>query len=216
MNKKTTVISALRQEYNLNELLEENVYAHPLKQFSTWFEEATAGDIYEPNAMILSTIKDGQPRSRTVLLKGISEVGFEFYSNYDSDKGQEMAVSDKVALLFYWDRLQRQVRIEGVVERLPEAISDAYFSSRPRGSQIGAWVSNQSEVIESKAVLEKKLVEYSEKFGDDATIPRPPQWGGYVVVPTKIEFWQGRPSRLHDRLLYTLMDNSWKISRLSP
>lgn len=216
MNQKMTKISALRQDYNLNELLEENVFADPIKQFAKWFEDAAQGDIYEPNAMILSTVKDNQPRSRTVLLKGFSETGFEFYTNYASDKGKEMANQPNVSLLFHWDKLQRQVRIEGKVERLPSVVSDAYYQTRPRGSQVGAWVSEQSEVIESREFLENKLAYFTEKFGEENPIPRPDHWGGYIVKPAKIEFWQGRPSRLHDRLLYTFTGENWKISRLSP
>lgn len=216
MNKKTTNISDLRQEYNLGELHQESSPDDPFKQFGKWFDEAVAGDIYEPNAMVLSTVDEKQPRSRVVLLKGLSTEGFDFYTNYNSHKGNEIAANNTVSLLFYWDRLQRQVRIEGKVVKLPPQVSDEYFSSRPRGSQLGAWVSDQSEVIDNKKVLEDKQLLLTNKFGEELPIPRPEHWGGYRVIPERIEFWQGRPSRLHDRILYTLEGNQWSISRLSP
>lgn len=216
MNDNLTKVSDLRKEYNLNELLEENISSDPIVQFTKWFDEALAGNIYEPNAMILSTTIRNQPRSRVVLLKGLSEGGFEFYTNYTSDKGQEIKTNNNVSLLFYWDRLQRQVRIEGIVEQLPAAISDVYFNSRPRGSQLGAWVSDQSSVIGNREVLEKKQEQLLVQYGEDKAIPRPVHWGGYVVKPQLIEFWQGRASRLHDRLQYTYKDENWQITRLSP
>lgn len=216
MGDKMNKISDLRRNYDLNHLVKENVSDNPFTQFATWFEEAMNGDIYEPNAMILSTVVDNQPKSRTVLLKGFDENGFVFYTNYDSDKGREMEANQKVGLLFYWDKLQRQVRIEGTVSKVSVKDSTAYYHSRPRGSQLGAWASNQSEVIENEQVLVDSLAHFTKKFENEEIIPKPDNWGGYVVAPTKIEFWQGRPSRLHDRLVFDLEGSNWNISRLSP
>lgn len=216
MSDKPTKISDLRQDYTLNHLVKENVSDNPLTQFATWFEEAVNGDIYEPNAMTLSTVSKNQPKSRIVLLKALEDDGFVFYSNYDSDKGEQMAENNQVSLLFYWDRLQRQVRIEGTVSRISEETSTAYFQSRPRSSQLGAWASNQSEVIENEQVLVDQLEFFTKKFAELEVLPKPENWGGYMVKPSKIEFWQGRPSRLHDRLVFDLVDTNWKISRLSP
>lgn len=216
MSEKLSQISDLRQNYTLNSLLKENVSDNPFTQFAVWFEDAVNGDIYEPNAMILSTVSENQPKSRTVLLKALENDGFVFYSNYDSHKGEQMADNNKVSLLFYWDRLQRQVRIEGTVSRISEEISTAYFKSRPRSSQLGAWASKQSEVIENEQVLVEQLEFFTKKFEGIEVLPKPENWGGYVVKPNKIEFWQGRPSRLHDRLVFDLIDSDWKISRLSP
>lgn len=216
MSNKPTQISDLRQNYTLNHLVKENVSDNPLTQFANWFEEAVNGDIYEPNAMTLSTVSKNQPKSRIVLLKALETDGFVFYSNHDSDKGEQMAVNNKVSLLFYWDRLQRQVRIEGTVSRISEETSTAYFQTRPRSSQLGAWASNQSEVIENEQVLVDQLEFFTKKFAGLEVLPKPENWGGYMVKPSKIEFWQGRPSRLHDRLVFDLVDTNWKISRLSP
>ncbi len=216
MSEKLTQISDLRQNYSLNQLVERNVSKNPFTQFAAWFEEAANGDIYEPNAMILSTVSQNQPKSRTVLLKALEPDGFVFYSNYDSHKGEQMAENNRVSLLFYWDRLQRQVRVEGTVSMVSEEISTAYFQSRPRSSQLGAWASKQSEVIANEQFLVDQLEFYTQKFADVEVIPKPENWGGYIVKPTKIEFWQGRPSRLHDRLVFDLVDSNWKISRLSP
>lgn len=216
MSTKPTKISDLRKNYTLNELLEENVSESPFDQFHNWFEEAVKGDIYEPNAMSLSTLEGGQPKSRVVLLKGFDKEGFVFYSNYDSHKGIQMTENNKVALLFFWDKLQRQVRVEGEVIKLPESISKAYFNSRPRESQLGAWASKQSEIIENGEVLVKNLAYYTKKFENEKVIPKPQHWGGYCVIPSKIEFWQGRPSRLHDRIVYQLEAGKWNTYRLSP
>ena len=166
--------------------------------------------------MILSTVEDKQPKSRTVLLKGFDENGFVFYSNYDSDKGLQMEANSHVSLLFYWDKLQRQVRIEGTVSRIPESVSESYFQSRPRQSQLGAWASRQSKVIENAQVLVDDLAFYTAKFANAEVISKPLNWGGYVVNPNKIEFWQGRPSRLHDRIVFELDNGDWNTCRLSP
>jgi pyridoxamine 5'-phosphate oxidase len=214
MNK--TDVAALRQTYSQNELLEENVLENPFKQFEKWFKEAFDVQILEPNAMTLSTVSDGKPHARIVLLKGFDENGFVFYTNYLSSKGNEVAQTPFVSLTFFWSDLERQVRIEGSIEKVSELESDYYYHSRPRGSQIGAWVSNQSSVIKGREVIEQRLAELEKEFKDEEIIPRPAHWGGYCVYPERIEFWQGRPNRLHDLILYTKFGDNWKIERLSP
>jgi pyridoxamine 5'-phosphate oxidase len=214
MNKAS--VADLRINYVTNELLEKNVFNDPVQQFEIWFKDAKDSGIREPNAMVLSTIEDNKPSSRVVLLKGFDPEGFVFYTNYLSDKGIQMAETPFVSLNFFWDILERQVRIEGAVEKVSDKDSDEYYWSRPRGSQIGAWVSNQSSVVETREVLQEKLDYFEAKFKDTEVIPRPPHWGGYLVRPEKIEFWQGRPNRLHDRLLFSHNGAAWKIERLSP
>ncbi|MFD2522479.1 pyridoxamine 5'-phosphate oxidase [Emticicia soli] len=213
MNKKTDVAS-LRLNYLLNELVEENVLENPIKQFEKWFNEAVDAKVLEPNAMHLATISNGKPHGRIVLLKGFDENGFVFFTNYESNKGKEMAEVPFASLTFFWGGMERQVRIEGQIEKTSAAESDEYFQVRPRGSQIGAWVSKQSSVV-SREELEARQQQLEAQYGD-GFIPRPPHWGGYRLIPEKIEFWQGRPSRLHDRILFTDIDGSWKIERLSP
>lgn len=214
MNK--TDVAALRQSYTRNELLEENVLENPIKQFGKWFSEALNAQILEPNAMTLSTVSGGRAHGRIVLLKGFDENGFTFYTNYKSNKGNEVAETPFASLTFFWGDLERQVRIEGSIEKVSGAESDEYFHSRPRGSQIGAWVSNQSSVIAGREVIEQRLAELENEFKDVVIIPRPTHWGGYCVNPERIEFWQGRPNRLHDRILFTKVGDDWKIERLSP
>lgn len=214
MNK--TDVAALRQSYTRNELLEENVLENPIKQFGKWFTEALNAQILEPNAMILSTVSDGKPHGRVVLLKGFDENGFSFYTNYRSNKGNEVAETPFASLTFFWGELERQVRVEGSIEKVSGEESDEYFHSRPRGSQIGAWVSNQSSVISGREVIEERLTELENEFKGLDVIPRPTHWGGYCVKPERIEFWQGRPNRLHDRILFTKVGDNWKIERLSP
>ena len=208
----------LRQEYKKHELLESSVYSDAIKQFELWFEEAQKAKIPEPNALTLSTVnEEGKPSSRVVLLKNVSESGFTFFTNYHSRKGKDLANNPNGYMNFLWLELERQVRISGVITKVSEAETAAYFHSRPRGSQIGAWVSYQSEIIASREVLEQNLVLMEEKFRDVEVIPVPDYWGGYRLIPETIEFWQGRPNRLHDRILYTKqVDNSWNIVRLSP
>ena len=209
-------IADIRKEYSALSLKASEVDANPVDQFLTWFDMALNAEIMEPNAMTLSTIEENKPTSRIVLLKGVENEQFVFYTNYNSSKGKQMAISPYVSLNFFWPELERQVRIEGIVKKVDADTSDAYFKSRPRGSQIGAWVSPQSESIESREILEKRLEEIELKF-KDKEVERPPHWGGYSVNPSIVEFWQGRPSRLHDRIRYTFSESkNWKIERLAP
>lgn len=209
-------IADIRKEYTALSLKSSEVDKNPVDQFLSWFNMALNAKIMEPNAMTLSTVENSKPSSRVVLLKGVENQEFVFYTNYNSSKGEQMAASPEVALTFFWPELERQVRIEGSVQKVDESTSDAYFKSRPRSSQIGAWVSPQSEVIENRGVLDKRLEEVELKF-KDKEVERPNHWGGYTVKPNLIEFWQGRPSRLHDRIQYTLNEaEGWKIDRLAP
>ncbi|MEH1940329.1 MAG: pyridoxamine 5'-phosphate oxidase [Nostoc sp.] len=210
-------VADLRKDYTLEGLSELEVDLNPFIQFKKWFDQALAAQLPEPNAMTIATATpDGKPSARMVLLKDFDERGFVLFTNYNSHKGQELAENPQAALVFWWAELERQVRITGYVEKVSETESDQYFHSRPANSRLGAWVSNQSEVIQSREVLERRLQEFKSKY-ENEEIPRPPHWGGLRVIPTEIEFWQGRPSRLHDRLLYSRLDNStWNIQRLSP
>ncbi len=205
-----------RKDYTKNVLDKDHVAANPIEQFSIWYGEYANTEAIDPNAMTLSTINlSGKPTSRIVLLKGITKSGFEFYTNYESHKGKEIENCPWVCLNFFWPELERQVRVEGKVEKVSPEESDEYFNSRPLGSRIGAWASPQSQVIESREVLEENLKKYTEDFAQD--VKRPAFWGGYRVVPFQVEFWQGRASRLHDRLIYTQEENGlWKIERLAP
>ncbi|MBE9208450.1 pyridoxamine 5'-phosphate oxidase [Nostoc sp. LEGE 06077] len=212
-----TTIADLRKDYTLQDLTETEVDPNPFIQFKKWFEQALAAQLPEPNAMTLATATpDAKPAARMVLLKDFDERGFVFFTNYNSQKGQELAENPQAALVFWWAELERQVRICGHVEKVSETESDGYFESRPSQSRLGAWVSQQSEVIESRELLEQRMQVFQSKY-ENQEIPRPPHWGGLRVIPSEIEFWQGRPSRLHDRLLYTRLDDgNWKIERLSP
>ena len=207
----------LRKEYMQRGLAEGDVDDDPIRQFQAWFDAARAASPFEPNAMALATVgADGRPSVRMVLLKGLDERGFVFYTNYESRKGRELEDTPWAALDFFWPEMERQVRVEGNVERVTAEESDNYFHSRPVGSQLGAAASRQSEVIPDRDVLERRVAELGEQYRDQE-IPRPEYWGGYRVVPDFIEFWQGRLNRLHDRLRYRLSaDGSWKIERLSP
>lgn len=214
----TDRIAKIRKEYTQETLQESEVALDPSRQFEYWFQEALRAELPEPNAMFLSTVDaDGFPNGRVVLLKGLDARGFVFYTNYGSKKGQELASNAMASLTFFWQELERQVRVRGRVERVSEAESDEYFASRPRGSQIGAWVSEQSTVIQSREVLEERTQAYEARFANQE-VPRPPHWGGYRVLPFELEFWQGRHSRLHDRIRYRLDEptGTWLIERLSP
>ncbi len=210
-------VAALRKDYQFQGLSETDADRNPFKQFQVWFDQALAAQLPEPNAMTVATVtKSGKPRARVLLLKNFDERGFVFYTNYHSHKGQELADNPQAAIAFWWAELERQVRIEGRVLKVSDRESDEYFHSRPFNSRLGAWASEQSQVIESREVLEQRLQDLKTKY-ENQDIPRPPHWGGFRVIPTAIEFWQGRPSRLHDRLLYSLLDDgSWQIERLSP
>lgn len=210
-------IADMRKEYIWGGLSESDVDADPMRQFEKWFQQALAANLPEPNVMTLATATaDGQPSARVVLLKAFDADGFTFFTNYDSRKGRELSANPQAALLFFWPELQRQLRIEGAVERVAEAESDAYFRSRPLGSRLGAWASQQSEVIPNREMLEQRVRELMERFPDGET-PRPPYWGGFRVRPLTIEFWQGRPDRLHDRLRYRRNEgDDWCLERLSP
>ena len=211
-----TTLADLRKDYARGSLDETSVDADPIRQFEAWFKQALDARLPEPNTMTLATVDArGYPSARIVLIKGVDERGFVFFTNYESRKGLDLAANPHASLLFYWIELERQVRVEGTVVKTAADESDAYFNSRPLGSRIGAWASDQSRPIESRALLEAREKSFSERFGDNP--PRPPHWGGYRLVPDTIEFWQGRPSRLHDRILYTRVSGGdWRISRLSP
>jgi pyridoxamine 5'-phosphate oxidase len=210
-------IADIRKEYSMATLDVTTVNHDPITQFEIWFDEALNAEVIEPNAMNLATVnEEGKPSSRIVLLKGIENRKFLFYSNYQSKKGKELDGNSACALTFFWPDLERQVRIEGVAERVDPKTSEAYFQTRPRLSQIGAWASPQSSPIRDRTILEERLLQMEKKFQGMSVLPKPYQWGGYQVEPFMIEFWQGRPGRLHDRIEYTRVDNAWKIHRLAP
>jgi pyridoxamine 5'-phosphate oxidase len=209
-------ISDLRQDYRQAALLETEANSNPIAQFQSWFDAAVAAELPEPNAMTIATATpDGMPSARVVLLKDVDDRGFVFFTNYNSHKGQELMANPQAAIVFLWKELERQVRIQGRVEKIAPAESDAYFYSRPPGSRLGAWASNQSEVVASREVLDQQLADLEAKYANQE-IPRPEHWGGFRVMPTMIEFWQGRSSRLHDRLRYRRIGEAWVIDRLSP
>lgn len=210
-------ISAIRKNYSRQVLTEESVLPAPIDQFKVWLNEAILSEVLEPTALVLSTVSvDCRPTARVVLLKEVSAEGFVFFTNYESRKGQDLAERPYASMTFFWAELERQVRIEGSIEKVSDAISDTYFNSRPRGSQIGAWASPQSHTIESREALELTEAKYAQDFGELDAIPRPKHWGGYVLKPERIEFWQGRPNRLHDRILFEINGSDWTRKRLAP
>ncbi len=209
------MIHDIRKHYLFSTLDENTVLPNPFDQFEVWLQEAIKSDQLEPTAMVISTVDENlQPHSRVVLLKEFNTKGFVFYTNLEGHKAQQMAQNNQVSLVFFWPSLERQVRVAGKVEKISEVISASYFNSRPVESQLGAWASPQSQLIHSKDFLEKQFQYYKKKFGDN--VPKPPHWGGYVVVPTTFEFWQGRANRLHDRLFFSIEAGEWKIYRLAP
>jgi pyridoxamine 5'-phosphate oxidase len=218
MSPDKKIIENLRQDYRSAILSENNIPDDPISQFSKWFLEALNSGLYEPNAMILATsTPDGKPSARVLLLKGFDEKGFVFFTSFLSRKGKEMAKNPVIALVFYWAELERQVRVEGTVEKLSKEESERYFHSRPKESQIGALVSPQSQIIENRDILDTKWQELNEQYLNKDLIPKPAYWGGYILKPQSVEFWQGRKYRLHDRLVYRRSDkNKWKILRLAP
>jgi pyridoxamine 5'-phosphate oxidase len=208
-------IAELRNDYALKALEEKDADRDPMKQFGIWMVEAIHAQVPEPTAMSLATVNaKGRPSSRIVLLKGVDPRGFVFFTNYDSRKGKDLAVNPAAALTFLWKELERQVRIEGTVEKVSAKESETYYATRPLGSRIGAWASPQSEAIENRAWLERRWEELGKQYGENP--PLPPNWGGYRVNPDYLEFWQGRRSRLHDRVAYTRAGGNWKIARLAP
>jgi pyridoxamine 5'-phosphate oxidase len=216
MDLSTETLQNLRQDYRSAELSEQDADQDPINQFSKWFADAMNAKLYEPNVMTLATAdRSGKPSARIVLLKGFDQHGFVFFTNYDSVKGKEIAENPQASLVFFWPELERQVRIDGSVSKVSAQVSDQYFHSRPIGSQIGATASPQSTKMQNRESLEEKVKELTAAY-QGKEIPRPKHWGGYLVKPSQIEFWQGRSSRLHDRINYELVDGNWIISRLAP
>jgi len=214
---KRTSLTRLRREYRSRGLNEKQVPARPLPLFDRWFREALKARLLDANAVTVATLTPaGRPAARTVLLKGVDRRGFVFFTNYESQKGRELVLKPYASLLFFWKELGRQVRVDGKTAKVSAAESDAYFKTRPLGSQLGAWASDQSQVIPNRDFLERRMKAFEEKF-KGRPVPRPPHWGGFRLIPDLIEFWQGRPNRLHDRLRYRLAQGGkWKIERLSP
>ncbi len=209
-------LAHMRRSYERAELHEGSVLRDPIELLRVWLQDARDAGVSEPNAMSVSTVSpQGQPSSRMVLLRLLDARGLVFFTSYDSRKGTDLRGNQRIAVLFYWPQLERQVRVEGAAEMLPEDESDAYFASRPRGHQLGAWASEQSEPVESREILDQRMRDYAERFeGED--VPRPHSWGGYLIRPERFEFWQGRPSRMHDRLEFLRAAGGWTLQRLSP
>jgi pyridoxamine 5'-phosphate oxidase len=215
MTNITEQLQKLRLDYSKMKLSEADIDANPIKQFETWMTDAVNAQVNEPNAMVLSTVAHGKPSSRVVLLRGVADKHFKFFTNYHSKKAEHIEHNKNACLNFFWPELERQIRIEGELEKLNEAESDAYFKTRPRDSQIGAWASVQSAELKSREELEEKVIALTKKL-EGAEIKRPPYWGGYALNANYIEFWQGRSNRLHDRIAYELKNNEWKKFRLYP
>ena len=208
-------LNETRREYTKYEFDKQKALDNPFQQFNDWFEFAKKNAIFEPNAMHVATVSsDGKPKNRVVLLKSYSDEGFVFFTNYNSQKGQDIARNPRVSLSFFWPNIERQIHIEGEAKKVSEGISEAYFNTRPRASQLSAWASNQSEKIENRDELDKKLAKYEGEFSNE--VPRPTHWGGYLVQPQRFEFWQGRANRYHDRIVYELTQSGWDIHRLNP
>lgn len=213
--KEKLNLEDIRQDYNKFKLDENSIDKNPFNQFKFWMEDALKGEFYDPTAFTLSTAdKSGKPSSRILLLKGFDENGFVFYTNYESRKGKEISENPYVSMLFYWDKFERQIRIEGKIKKMTSAESDKYYQSRPRTSKLGAWASDQSKELKSRFTLMRKVAKLVFKY--PVHIPIPPHWGGYTVTPDRFEFWQGRSSRLHDRFQYNIIDGKWNIKRLYP
>lgn len=208
-------LTRIRRSYESTHLLESAILADPLAQLQRWLQEAHDAGVLEPHAMCISTVLEGRPSSRMVLLRGLDARGLVFYTSYFSRKGREISANPHAAALFYWAQLERQVRIEGSVDQLSEDESDAYFAGRPRGHQLGAWASEQSEPVEAREILDQRMQDYAERF-EGEEVPRPHSWGGYVIRPERIEFWQGRPNRMHDRLEFVRGPAAWTMRRLQP
>ena len=207
----------MRKEYAKDFLLEGNISRDPMQQFNEWMRSAIDFGLPEPNAMVVATATmDGKPSARVVLLKEVNAEGFVFFTNYLSNKGRQLAENPFIAVIFDWHEMERQVRIEGIAEKISESDSDDYFHSRPRSSQIGAWASDQSLVVKNREALDGSLWTCEKKFAGTPHIPRPPHWGGFLIRPATIEFWQGRPNRMHDRLIFKKIDAAWNMERLAP
>ena len=210
-------LASLREEYADGGLSEQDLSPDPFTMFDRWMNEALAAGLHEPNALVVATVSpQGRPSSRMVLLKGVSPAGFVFFTNLGSRKGRELAENPACALLFPWHPLERQVRVDGHAEQLPRRAVEEYFARRPRGSRVGAWASPQSQVVEDRAELDRRYAEALDRFGTDGPVPSPGHWGGFLVVPEAVEFWQGRPGRMHDRLVYRRCEQGWSTERLAP
>lgn len=210
-------IAHIRKDYTKTSLDVKSVSKDPIQQFDHWFKEAVTAEVPEPNAMTLATVNaEGRPSTRVVLLKGVENGKFVFFTNFQSNKGQELDQNPACSLTFWWPELERQICLEGVASRIDAKRSEEYFQSRPRGSQIGAWASPQSSMINDRSILEERVKQMEEKFKGLEKLPKPHQWGGFEIDPLMIEFWQGRPSRLHDRILFTKVDGVWRVDRLAP
>jgi pyridoxamine 5'-phosphate oxidase len=210
-------IQDIRKEYTQHSLNETDVVSNPLQQFERWFDQALKAQVMEANAFNLTTIdSDGKPHSRMVLLKGLTDKGFEFFTNYNSHKAQQIQANPWVSMTFFWPELERQVRVEGRASKISKERSQEYFFSRPHQSQLGAWASNQSEILSSRTLLEDRLEDLNNEFPEGTKVPFPTHWGGFEIEPNMIEFWQGRASRLHDRIRYTQEGPTWSMARLSP